>query len=230
MAKREKRPFWFKLFLSIRPMLDAIPDESAGKAMKTALAYFEDRGCEIADLDPLATALFAALKTSIDESYADFDKRVENGRTGGRPQKPKVTNGNQCKPLRTEEEVEAEVKEVEGEGEERREVFSNEKTNKRLVSDPELNETLLAYIDYREKVGKPVTDYAVQLMIDQLSAMSSSKQEAVEIVNQSIVRGWMGFFPLANKAPAVVTYGLSERQSVEANMDRYLNWDEGDGR
>ena len=230
MAKREKRPFWFKLFLSIRPMLDAIPDESAGEAMKTALAYFEDRGCEIADLDPLATALFAALKTSIDESYADFERSVESGKKGARTKKaPLTTPKGSLAPL-TEEEVEVEVKEVEGEGEERREVFSNEKTNKRLVSDPELNETLLAYIDYREKVGKPVTDYAVQLMIDQLSAMSSSKQEAVEIVNQSIVRGWMGFFPLANKAPAVVTYGPSERQSVEANMDRYLNWDEGDGR
>ena len=216
-------------------MLDAIPDESAGKAMKATIAYFEDRECENGNLDPLALALFAALKTSIDEAYADFAKRVENGKSGGRPLKPVVTNGNHCKPLQTEVEAEAEVKEIEADGEERKEVFSNEKTNKRLVSDPELNKALLAYIDFREKADKPMTDYAVQLMIEQLGGMANSTREAVEIVNQSIVRGWMGIFPLAKQTASPPSERLSEREADErAAMDKYLDWDDrpakADGR
>lgn len=106
MAKRAGRPSWFKFFLSIKPLLDAVPDESAGKAIKAALAYFEDRTHEVSSLDPLALALFTSLKPYIDDSYADFARRVENGRTGGRPPKPTETNGNHYLPLQTEEEVE----------------------------------------------------------------------------------------------------------------------------
>lgn len=106
MAKRAGRPSWFKFFLSIKPLLDAVPDESAGKAIKAALAYFEDRTHEVSGLDPLALALFTSLKPYIDDSYADFARRVENGRAGGRPPKPTETNGNHHLPLRTEEEVE----------------------------------------------------------------------------------------------------------------------------
>lgn len=106
MAKRAGRPSWFKFFLSIKPLLDAVPDESAGKAMKAALAYFEDRTHEASGLDPLAQALFTSLKPYIDESYADFARRVENGRSGGRPPKPTETNGNHYLPLQTEEDAE----------------------------------------------------------------------------------------------------------------------------
>lgn len=108
MAKRAGRPSWFKFFLSIKPLLDAVPDESAGKAIKAALAYFEDRTHEVSSLDPLALALFTSLKPYIDDSYADFARRVENGRTGGRPPKPTETNGNHYLPLQTEEEEEGE--------------------------------------------------------------------------------------------------------------------------
>ena len=230
MAKRASRPSWFKFFSNTKTMLEASSDESAGKAVKAAVAYLENREGEVRDLDPLAMALFAALKESVDEAYADFERRVENGKTGGRPQKPVVTSGNHCKPLQTTANRREEKQEEKRRDEMRGEVFSYEKTNIELVEEPALNKALLAYIDFREKADKPMTDYAVQLLIEKLRGMAENTQEAVDIVNQSIINGWMGIFPLANKAPAVVTYGPSERQSAEANMDRYLNWDEGDGR
>lgn len=106
MAKRAGRPSWFKFFLSIKPLLDAVPDESAGKAIKAALAYFEDRSHEVSGLDPLALALFTSLKPYIDDSYEDYSRDVENGKKGGRPRKPPVTSPNHGLPPLTEEEVE----------------------------------------------------------------------------------------------------------------------------
>lgn len=106
MAKRAGRPSWFKFFLSIKPLLDAVPDESAGKAIKAALAYFEDRTHEVSSLDPLALALFTSLKPYIDDSYEDYSRDVENGKKGGRPRKPTVTTPNHGLPPLTEEDIE----------------------------------------------------------------------------------------------------------------------------
>ena len=111
MAKRAGRPSWFKFFLSIKPLLDAVPDESAGKAIKAALAYFEDRTHEVSSLDPLALALFTSLKPYIDDSYDDFARSVESGKKGGRPRKPPLTTPNQGLPPLTEEEVEEDEEE-----------------------------------------------------------------------------------------------------------------------
>lgn len=75
------RPSWFKLFLHHKSLIEAVPDEVAGKAIKAALRYF-DTG-EVAELDSLAGAVFAALKPHIDEAFEDFRRSVDTGRAGG---------------------------------------------------------------------------------------------------------------------------------------------------
>lgn len=37
-----KRPTWFKCFLSSKATIDSIPDEAVGKGLKAAFAYFDD--------------------------------------------------------------------------------------------------------------------------------------------------------------------------------------------
>ena len=74
------RPSWFKLFLHHKSLIDAVPDEVAGRALKAALRYF-DTG-EVVELDSLAGAVFAALKPHIDEAFEDFRRSVDTGRAG----------------------------------------------------------------------------------------------------------------------------------------------------
>lgn len=70
MAKKTNRPSWFKMFLHQKALLDAMPDETVGKALKAVFQYF-DTG-EVQELDPMAFAVFAAIKPYVDESYEDF--------------------------------------------------------------------------------------------------------------------------------------------------------------
>ena len=42
----------------------------------------------------------------------------------------------------------------------------------------------------------PMTDHAVQLMLKRLRGLSPNKKEQVEILEQSILNGWKGIFPL----------------------------------
>lgn len=82
MAKKTQgRACWFRMFGNIRNMVDAVPDESAGAALKAVFAYF-DTGEMPTLLDPLGYALFQTIKPAVDESNEDYRKAVEAGRKG----------------------------------------------------------------------------------------------------------------------------------------------------
>lgn len=74
---------WFKITLHQKPLIDSVSDEVAGKALKAAMAYFQDR--TQTELDPLATAVYSVLKAAADEAFAGYDKAVSDGGKGGRP-------------------------------------------------------------------------------------------------------------------------------------------------
>ena len=68
-----------------------------------------------------------------------------------------------------------------------------------IYSDvPELNEAIIAFIDYRKGIKKPMSDRAITLLLGKLNKLSNSVQEQIEILNQSILNGWQGIFPLKN--------------------------------
>lgn len=62
--------------------------------------------------------------------------------------------------------------------------------------DPKLNNSILEFIAYRKSIKKPMTENAVKLMLGKLNKMSSDVNEQIDILNQSIVNGWAGIFPL----------------------------------
>ena len=50
--------------------------------------------------------------------------------------------------------------------------------------------------EFRKKIKKPMTDRAVELLIDKLNKLASDDETKIAILNQSIVNGWQGVFPL----------------------------------
>ena len=69
----QSRPAWFKLFRHQKALIDSVPDESAGKAIKAVFQYFENG--EVTPLSPLEFAAFSALMPYISES----ERMFENG-------------------------------------------------------------------------------------------------------------------------------------------------------
>ena len=78
----ESRPAWFKMFRHQKALIDSVPDESVGKALKAIFQYFEDG--EIIDLNPIEFAVFSSVKPYVDESVEEYKKAVETGRAGSR--------------------------------------------------------------------------------------------------------------------------------------------------
>lgn len=77
----------------------------------------------------------------------------------------------------------------------------NKKENKKKENipysdDENLNLAILSFIDFRKGIKKPMTDHAVDLLIKKLNGMTADVSEQIEILNQSIINGWQGIFPL----------------------------------
>ena len=68
--------------------------------------------------------------------------------------------------------------------------------NKQYSDDPELNETILSFIKFRKDIKKPMNDHTIDLLIKKLEKMDPGIKNQIEILNQSMVNGWQGIFPL----------------------------------
>ena len=72
---------------------------------------------------------------------------------------------------------------------------NNKETN--IYNDePKLDTAVKEFITFRKKIKKPMTDHAVKLMLSKLNKLTSDTDEQVEILNQSILNGWQGIYPL----------------------------------
>lgn len=67
-----------------------------------------------------------------------------------------------------------------------------------LLTDlPEgLQESVRNFIQMRKEIKAPMTDEALRLMLKKLRSMSKNTDTQVEIINQSIMNGWKGIFPI----------------------------------
>ena len=65
----------------------------------------------------------------------------------------------------------------------------------------ELRSALIEFVKFRKLVKKPMTNKALELIISKLNRLGSSDREKVEIINQSIERGWAGVFALKSDEP-----------------------------
>ena len=109
--KKQEGAVWFRMYRNIKNMVDAVPDESAGAALKAVFAYF-DTGELPTNLDALGYALFMTIKPAVDESNEDYKLAVERGRKA--VSKRWIQEDTACIHPVTEEEKETE-KEIEKE-------------------------------------------------------------------------------------------------------------------
>lgn len=92
--------------------------------------------------------------------------------------------------------------------------------------NPALKDILLKYVECRKKAKKPVTQYALDLIIVKLRRESKDNLEIqIDMVKQSIENGWTGIFPLSadykakSQKKAVNMSNFSQREY----SDGYLN-------
>ena len=116
MGKKESRPAWFKLFRHQKALIDSVPDDSAGRAIKAVFQYFENG--EVPPLSPLEFAVFSSIKPYVDESFEDFAEKSRKNKAiaDERWKKRKSTSRTQSLPVvpfdTNDAEAEAEAEEI----------------------------------------------------------------------------------------------------------------------
>ena len=61
---------------------------------------------------------------------------------------------------------------------------------------PFLDKAFSDYVEFRKKIKKPMTDRAIELAKRNLEKLADNDSDRIEILNQSIMNGWLGLFEL----------------------------------
>lgn len=70
------------------------------------------------------------------------------------------------------------------------------------TTNEELRQALIEFIKMRKLLKKPLSNNALSLNCSKLSKLANSDYEKIEIVNQSVMNSWLGFYPLKNEKQA----------------------------
>lgn len=85
----------------------------------------------------------------------------------------------------------------------------------------ELREALIEFVKFRKLIKKPMTNKALELIISKLNKIATTDRERVEILNQSIERGWTGVFALKSDDPQARSYQPQVNPMKLYNMPNY---------
>ena len=83
-------------------------------------------------------------------------------------------------------------------------IINNNKKDKSFsfCSYTDNNDLIIAlndFLEMRKQTKSKMTDRAIKLMLNKLDELASNDNDKIKILNQSIMNGWKGLFPLNNK-------------------------------
>lgn len=67
------------------------------------------------------------------------------------------------------------------------------------TQNEDLQNTLKAFLQMRSFIKKPMTEYALKLMLKKLDDLGNNDTTKIAILNQSITHNWQGIFPLKDE-------------------------------
>lgn len=108
----------------------------------------------------------------------------------------------------------------------------NKSVSAPYVADDALNAAINDFIDHRKNSKNPMSERAIQLMINKLNKLSPNVEEQIEIINQSILGGWSTIYPLKKdntKKQArqeVVPDWMKKKNSFNSFQQNQYNFDE----
>lgn len=85
--------------------------------------------------------------------------------------------------------------------------------------DP-LNEAIYAFIEHRKRIRAPMTDHAIELLINRLRKLTADKDEQIKILERSIMNGWRGIFAL--KEEPMPGERKQSRRAASYDLDQYM--------
>ena len=87
------------------------------------------------------------------------------------------------------------------------------------LTDPVLN-TLEDFIKMRKSIKKPMTDYAIKLLISKLKKLSTDEDTQIEILNQSILHSWQDVYALKDSGAGHYTHSRDKPYNAATDYEQ----------
>ena len=71
------------------------------------------------------------------------------------------------------------------------------------TSNEELKATLIEFVKFRKSIKRVMTTRALELLIKKLDKLANDDNTKIEILNESIMNGWNGIFPLKDNSTPI---------------------------
>lgn len=117
---------------------------------------------------------------------------------------PKRENGNalEGQPIpnnKTNNKTNNKLKESKKERKPKKQTKSYDEQITEYTQNEDLQNALKAFLQMRSFVKKPMTEYALKLMLKKLDELGNTDDVKIAILNQSITHNWQGIFPLKDE-------------------------------
>jgi hypothetical protein len=178
----------FVLYADLIHTVKKLPDDKAGLLLKLILAYVNDENPETDDI--ILQISFEPIKQQLKRDLVKWgrfvEKQSENGKLGGRPEKPKnpsLISETKKKPTKPKKAVSVSVNVNDS-------VIDNEIVSK---IKPSLLPTFFSWLEFRKGKNKPLTNpKTIEALVDRF--VKEPETKVIWVVNASIENDWQGLF------------------------------------
>ena len=100
------------------------------------------------------------------------------------------------------------------------------------TDNAELLEALRGFVEMRKKAKAPLTERAIKLALRELDKLAGTDEKKIAVVNQSVVNGWKGFYPLkggGNYGTGIIQGHMAGDGAEKSPYAAYFDGDAGTG-
>lgn len=161
------------------------------------------------ELEPVERSIYRYLKRQVDESVEKHGRRVDAARKAiatrwGNDTESETTVYERIRPYpdegKNKNKNKSKDKDKYKEKEEEKEEASGlDGLMESFGLDESVREALRSFAEMRKESKAPMSDRSAKLLIDKLISMSKEPETQKAIVEQSVMNGWKGIFPLSRE-------------------------------
>lgn len=193
----------FLAYHSFLESMELLNDAECGRLFRACLTY--SKSGEVLELRGNERFVFPAMREVIDRDAEQYRARCEKNRDNAKARYDRMqSNANVCDRMRTpakpaNNNINLNVNPNPNPNPN---LKSKSKSNvsslrsETYCADAALNAAVVDFVAYRKSIKKPMTDRAVTLLLANLDKLSDTTAGKIAVLQQSIVNGWTGVFPL----------------------------------
>ena len=212
-----------KLSTSWLTKTEALNDGEVGRLFRGMLQYASTG--EAPDLKGGERVLWSEAREAIEKQLSISEKRAVAGSLGGVAKAGKLwqTVANDSKPKQTvaNDSKEKTTPSDSPLKENRKKAISKDIAKERQLS-PALEAAVREFKDMRTRMRKPMTELAIERMLHKLTTLASDEKTQIDIIHQSIDKGWTDLYALKRDRNTLKNYketGVSHPELSTIAMD-----------